>query len=42
LWKNKAKTNPGGYSKNNLDLMAQGKAPKLQVEVINMKTGLPK
>ena len=39
FWKNEAEVNPGGYSKANLDLMKDGKAPKIEVEVRNRKTG---
>lgn len=37
-WKNEALTNPHRYSPNNLARMAQGKAPKMKVEVFNPKT----
>ena len=39
FWKNEAKNNPSMYSKKNIELMKEGKAPKLQVEVINRKSG---
>jgi hypothetical protein len=34
FWKNEAKNNPSMYSKNNIKLIKEGKAPKLQIEVI--------
>ena len=46
-WKKEAQDNPfieGGpnrYSRANLDRMAEGKAPRMTIEVINRRTGLP-
>ncbi|HDR1023047.1 TPA: RHS repeat-associated core domain-containing protein, partial [Pasteurella multocida] len=37
-WKNEALANPHKYSPNNLARMAQGKAPRIKVEVFNPKT----
>jgi RHS repeat-associated protein len=41
FWKAEATANPGSYSPNNLARMKDGKAPKMTVDVINRKTGLP-
>ncbi len=41
FWKAEAKANSHLYSKNNLDRMRAGKAPKMTVEVINRRTGKP-
>jgi RHS repeat-associated protein len=40
-WKAEAKAPTKAYSPANMERMASGKAPKITVEVINRKTGLP-
>lgn len=40
-WKAEAKTPTRAYSSSNMTRMAAGKAPKITVEVINRRTGIP-
>ncbi|WP_437432939.1 RHS repeat domain-containing protein, partial [Yokenella regensburgei] len=39
FWIREARTNPHRYSRNNLERMIEGKAPRMKVEVFNYKTG---
>lgn len=41
FWKNEAKINPGKYSAANIERMKAGSSPRMRVEVISRKTGLP-
>ncbi|ECE6155105.1 hypothetical protein DPK65_23595 [Salmonella enterica subsp. enterica] len=39
FWIREARTNPHRYSRNNLERMIEGKAPRMKIEVFNYKTG---